>query len=116
MREVKTVQVGHKLIIANGQDPLRYVDLTTNKVHQYKPERNWKRPLLKLFKRQPTEGVMFYPKRDGFKMLAAQPNIQNILTTTLTNICVWYDGTMRPMRGHDGSCQWKFDGQIWSHL
>lgn len=34
----------------------------------------------------------------------------------LTNICVWYDGTMRPGRGHNGDCKWDFDGQIWWHL
>jgi len=35
-KKVKTVQIGNKLIIANGVDPLRYVDLATNKVHVYK--------------------------------------------------------------------------------
>lgn len=32
------------------------------------------------------------------------------------NICIWYDRTLRPMRGHKANCQWKFDGQIWWHL
>lgn len=36
-RKVKTVQMGNKLIILDGVSPLRYVDLTTNKVVQYKP-------------------------------------------------------------------------------
>lgn len=35
-RRVKTIQVGNKLFILNGHDPLRCVDLTTNKVHVYK--------------------------------------------------------------------------------
>lgn len=39
--KVKTVQVGHRLIITNGIDPLRYVDLTTNEVHVY-PGRHFK--------------------------------------------------------------------------
>lgn len=34
--KVKTLQVGNKLFILNGVDPLRYVDLSNNKVHQYK--------------------------------------------------------------------------------
>jgi hypothetical protein len=36
IRPVRTVQIGDRLILANGQDPLRYVDLTKNKVVQYK--------------------------------------------------------------------------------
>lgn len=32
------------------------------------------------------------------------------------NICLWYDGTLRPMRGHVAKCSWNFDGQIWWHL
>jgi hypothetical protein len=32
------------------------------------------------------------------------------------NICAWYDGTLRPMKGHIAKCQWHFDGQIWWHL
>lgn len=35
--KVRTVQVGNRLIIADGKSPLRYVDLTTNKVHVYSP-------------------------------------------------------------------------------
>ena len=34
-KKVKVVQVGNRLIITNGIDPLRYVDLETNKVHIY---------------------------------------------------------------------------------
>lgn len=33
--KVNAVQVGNRLIIADGKGPLRYVDLTTNKVHVY---------------------------------------------------------------------------------
>lgn len=33
--KVETVQVGHRLIITDGEHALRYVDLTTNKVHEY---------------------------------------------------------------------------------
>lgn len=32
------------------------------------------------------------------------------------NICIWYDYTFVPKRGHHGDCKWKFDGQIWRHL
>lgn len=33
------------------------------------------------------------------------------------NVCLWYDGTLRAMKGHDvRNCKWKFDGQIWRHL
>lgn len=31
------------------------------------------------------------------------------------NICLWYDGTLRPMRGHKAKCRWQFDGAIWWH-
>lgn len=34
-RRVKTLQVGNKLIILNGVDPIRYVDLTKNTVKVY---------------------------------------------------------------------------------
>lgn len=34
--KVRTTQLGDKLFILNGVDPLRYVDLAKNKVHQYK--------------------------------------------------------------------------------
>jgi hypothetical protein len=33
--KVQTVQIGDRIIIADGVGPLRYVDLTTNKVHVY---------------------------------------------------------------------------------
>lgn len=115
MSGYKTVQVGQRVIIMNGKDPLKYLDLTTDKIHKYRPERDWKRPLLKLFKRQLFKDVLFYPKHDGYKVLAAQPNIQNILTTVAENICIWYDGTMHPHRGHNGDCKWEFDGQIFWH-
>lgn len=36
--------------------------------------------------------------------------------TEYVNICVWYDRTLVPMKGHKGNCRWKFDGQIWRHL
>ena len=32
------------------------------------------------------------------------------------NIAIWYDGTMRPARGHHGNCQWFYDGQVFYHL
>lgn len=35
--KVRTVQVGNRLIILDGKSPLRYLDLTTNKVHVYSP-------------------------------------------------------------------------------
>lgn len=37
MPKVNVVQVGDRLIIADGVGPLRYVDLITNKVHVYSP-------------------------------------------------------------------------------
>lgn len=42
MGRVKTLQVGKKLLIMDGKSPLRYVDLTTNKVHQYKSRKPFK--------------------------------------------------------------------------
>lgn len=44
--KVKTVQIGKRLIIMNGVDPLRYLDLTTNKVHKY-DNRTWLQKLLR---------------------------------------------------------------------
>lgn len=118
MTKVNTTQVGDKLFILNGVDPIRYVDLTRNKVHQYKePPQRWlkiRRFALHLVGRQPIEDVLFYHKQ-GFKTVGAQKNVMNILTTEVKNICVWYDGTMHPARGHDGSCQWGFDGQVFWH-
>lgn len=35
--QAKTVQVGDRLIILNGRDPLMYVDLTKKKLRCYKP-------------------------------------------------------------------------------
>lgn len=35
--KVKTLQLGNRLLILDGVGPLRYVDLTTNKVHVYSP-------------------------------------------------------------------------------
>lgn len=43
--KVKTVQVGEKLVIMNGVDPIRYVDLRTNKVHQYDNRKWWQKLL-----------------------------------------------------------------------
>jgi len=33
----------------------------------------------------------------------------------VVNIALWYDGTLRPGRGHNGTCRWGFDGQVWYH-
>lgn len=33
--KIKTLQIDNKLLIMNGKDPLRYVDLETNKLYQY---------------------------------------------------------------------------------
>lgn len=53
MKKVKTLQVGNKLLILNGIDPLRYLDLKTNKIHQYAPIKiNLKRQASKLFNRK----------------------------------------------------------------
>lgn len=35
MTKVRTIQLGNKLVIVDGFSPLRYLDLTTNKVHKY---------------------------------------------------------------------------------
>lgn len=32
------------------------------------------------------------------------------------NICIWYDGTLKIMRGHHGDCKWQFDEMVWKHL
>ena len=32
------------------------------------------------------------------------------------NVAIWYDGTLRGRLGHDATCKWTFDGQIWKHL
>lgn len=42
MRKVKTLQIGKRLIIVDGFSPLRYVDLTTNKVHKYDGKKHFK--------------------------------------------------------------------------
>lgn len=75
---------------------------------------NLKRRILKLFGRQPFEDVLFFHK-EGFKITGVQPNVMNILTTYVENVCIWYDGTARPRKGHHGDCTWKFDGQIYWH-
>ena len=36
MSKIRTVRFGNKLIILNGQDPLKYVDLATGKIDAYK--------------------------------------------------------------------------------
>lgn len=54
--------------------------------------------------------------REGFKTTGSQPQVMNILSMSIENLCKWYDGTMKPRSGHNGDCTWTFDGQIWSHL
>lgn len=92
--KARTVQVGERLIITDGHNPLRYVDLATNKVHVYKPPKvGLKRRILRLFHRQPFEDVLFYPKKDGFKTTGTQPNVMNILETTEPRM--HFDGQIR---------------------
>lgn len=57
MAKVITYQVGSKLYITNGVDPVRYVDLTTNKVHQYKPSA-WRR-LKQLFRKSKPYSIYY---------------------------------------------------------
>ena len=39
--KARTVQVNGRLIIMDGHNPLRYVDLATNKVYQYKKRKRF---------------------------------------------------------------------------
>lgn len=41
MPKVKTLQVNDRLIILDGQGPMKYVDLTKNKLHVYKQKKCW---------------------------------------------------------------------------
>jgi len=125
MGKVKTVQVQNRLIIADGEGPLRYVDLDTNKVHVYKkPKVSLKERVLKLFKRKPFEQTLYFKPgkiwsgidpSDGIKTIGVHPQLMNILQTTAENVCRWHDGTLRPRKGHYGDCHWKFDGSIFWH-
>lgn len=38
VHKANTVQVNEKLIIMDGHNPLRYIDLATNEVKMYKPK------------------------------------------------------------------------------
>lgn len=48
--------------------------------------------------------------------VSAYGTIGEDMTVMAYNICMWYDGTMRPAKGHNGGCRWGFDGQVWFHL
>lgn len=37
----------------------------------------------------------------------------NVMMTQ--NIAVWFDGTLRPAKGHNGNCRWFYDGQVFYH-
>lgn len=100
MSKVKTVQVQNRLIIADGKGPLRYVDLDTNKVHVYKPPRtSIKERILKSFRRQLFENVLFYPQKDGFVTIGTQPQLMNILKTTEPRLR--FDGQIRWYEKYD---------------
>lgn len=43
VRKTNTVQVGNKLVILDGHNDMRYLDLTNNKVHTFKPKRKPRR-------------------------------------------------------------------------
>lgn len=64
-------------------------------------------------------GVLTYPKTDGVIDLHER-NLwypaKALQEVEYVNICIWYDFTLKPMKGHNGNCRWKFDGQIWRHL
>lgn len=104
MGKVKTVQVDNRLIIADGKNPLRYLDLDTNKVHVYKPPKRSLRE--RLFNRwpygkpktvdhsqavelktdgyiKPREPMIQFPQVDGYREIGTQPNVMNILTIPL---------------------------------
>lgn len=126
IRKVQTVQLNEKLFILNGHDPIKYLDLTTNKVHQYEAPRKSLRERLFKKKFKPeidlkTDGyikprpAMIWKETDGFKTIGNQPNVMNVLTPQMKNICCWYDGTAKPSRGHNGLCTWRFDGQFYIH-
>ena len=36
-------------------------------------------------------------------------------STFYHNICIWFDGTIRPLKGHNGNCRWTYDGQVYYH-
>lgn len=68
-------------------------------------------------------GVLTYPENDGVIELKARalwlgvdPSY-GVDETMYKNVCLWYDHTLRAMKGHDvRNCKWTFDGQIWRHL
>lgn len=45
MKKVKTLQLGKKLIILNGVDPIMYVDLNMKKLHIFKEKSNVQKPI-----------------------------------------------------------------------
>lgn len=55
-------------------------------------------------------------RAEGIATIQNRPQIMNILETHVENMCLWYDGTLKPMRGHTADCKWRFDGFIWEHL
>lgn len=122
MNQVKTVQVQDRLIIADGKGPLRYVDLTTNKVHVYKPPKQnlYKRILERIKMRKYVEVTAVkidspIQPRVGYPNLWAAPGY-GFDEEMYKNVCLWYDHTLRAMKGHDvRHCKWSFDGQIWKH-
>lgn len=67
-------------------------------------------------------GKLTYPKTDGVIALKAgalwsgiDPSY-GVDETIYQNVCLWYDHTLKIMKGHDvRHCKWKFDGQFWIH-
>lgn len=41
--------------------------------------------------------------------------VDGVMVMHARNVCFWYDGTIRAMKGHHGNCRWHFDGQVWWH-
>ena len=56
-----------------------------------------------------------FSEKQGFYTIGTRPNIMNILTPQVKNACMWHDGTLRPMKGHNGLCRWHYDGQVFVH-
>lgn len=82
-----TIKIGDKLIILNGRDPLKYMDLATKKVYHapaiymdeanYMPSYKWWRQPIKWWRyRRLYKKIMKIPKFDTYR-LQSTPSAKN---------------------------------------
>ena len=64
---------------------------------------------------KPVAVTIHYPRLCELGNSESTMSLNQFRSWMAQNICLWYDGTVKPKLGHRANCKWKYDGQVFYH-